>query len=275
MRNLLIRTATGTVYVLATIGALLLGKVAFGFYFVIAMAINLFEFYRLTQKGGYRPQIVTGLIIAVYLFLSLLLVQFYQMPANLFLAIVPLMLLIPIYEMWNKSATPTTNIALTVMGLVYIAIPFATLILIVAPFHNKLGEYMPKFMIALFAILWANDSGAYLVGSTMGKHKLIERISPKKTWEGAIGGAVLAAITSIVIFAKMKELNLMHAINISLITVVAGTLGDLTESMIKRHFNAKDSGKILPGHGGLLDRFDSLLFSAPVFFIYISFFLNK
>lgn len=274
MRNLLIRTATGTVYVLATIGALLLGKVAFGIYFAIAMAINLFEFYRLTQKGGYKPQTAVGLAIAGYLFLSLYLVQFYQMPANLFLAVAPLLLIIPVSEMWNKSTTPTTNIALTVMGLVYIVLPFATLILIVAPLNNELGEYMPKFLIALFAILWANDSGAYLVGSTMGKHKLIERISPKKTWEGAIGGAVLAAITSIVIFAQMEELNLIHATIISLLTVVAGTLGDLFESMIKRHFNVKDSGTIMPGHGGLLDRFDSLLFSAPVFFIYISFFLN-
>jgi phosphatidate cytidylyltransferase len=274
LRNLLIRTATGTVYVLATIGALLLGKVAFGIYFAIAMAINLFEFYRLTQKGGYKPQTVVGLAIAVYLFLSLYLVQFYQIPSNVFLALAPLLLAIPISEMWKKSSTPTLNIALTVMGLVYIVLPFATLILIVAPFNIELGEYMPKFLIALFAILWANDSGAYLVGSTLGKHKLIERISPKKTWEGAIGGAVLAAITSIVIFGQMNELNLAHAIFISLLTVVAGTLGDLFESMIKRHFNAKDSGTILPGHGGLLDRFDSLLFSAPVFFIYISFFLN-
>lgn len=274
MKNLLIRTATGTVYVLATIGALLLGKVAFGIFFALAMAINLFEFYRLTQKGGYKPQTVTGLIIAVYLFFSVFLFQFYQMPANLFLGIVPLLLLIPLTEMSTKNNTPTTNIAITVMGLVYVALPFSSLILIVAPFNQQYGEYIPHFLIALFAILWANDSGAYLVGSALGKHKLIERISPKKTWEGAIGGAILAAVTSIVIFSQMDKLNMTHAIIISLLTVVAGTLGDLTESMIKRHFNVKDSGSILPGHGGLLDRFDSLLFSAPVFFVYISFFLN-
>jgi phosphatidate cytidylyltransferase len=274
LKNLLIRTATGTVYVLATIGALLLGKVAFGIFFALAMAINLFEFYRLTQKGGYKPQTTTGLITAVYLFFSVFLFQFYQMPANLFLGIVPLLLLIPLTEMSTKNNTPTTNIAITVMGLVYVALPFSTLILTVSPFNQQHGEYIPHFLIALFAILWANDSGAYLVGSTLGKHKLIERISPKKTWEGAIGGAILAAVTSIVIFSQMDKLNMTHAIIISLLTVVAGTLGDLTESMIKRHFNVKDSGTILPGHGGLLDRFDSLLFSAPVFFVYISFFLN-
>lgn len=141
---------------------------------------------------------------------------------------------------------------------------------------NEANIYMPRIIIILFAILWANDSGAYLSGSTLGRHKMFASISPQKTWEGAIGGLILAVAASITIFyyLDLKPIGTTHAVAIAVITVITGTLGDLTESMFKRSFKVKDSGKLLPGHGGLLDRFDSMLFAAPAFYLYISIILN-
>lgn len=271
MKNLLIRTVTGLVYVVITIGSILLGKFAMSVYFLLAMSISYFEFYRLTNKEKvFGLSFFTGLAINVYLFASVFLASFCQMPYTIFLGLIPLVLLLPIIELFGKDANPTGNMAVALMGVVYTAVPFSFLLLIC----SYTGSYDFKMLVALFCILWANDSGAYLVGSSFGKHKLLERISPKKTWEGTIGGAVFAALVSVALFYWMEDVNCVRSILIGLLTVVFGTLGDLTESMMKRQFNVKDTGNILPGHGGLLDRFDSLLFSAPVFYLYISIFLN-
>lgn len=270
MKNLLIRIVTGLVFGCITIGSLLLGKLAVGIYFLLAMSVNLFEFYRLYKGKGINALFFSGLAISICLFASVFFISFYQINSSIFFALVPLLLLLPIIELLGKSSNPMGNIATTILGVVYIAVPFTSLILL----SSYTGQYESKMLLALFCILWANDSGAYLVGSSLGKHKLLERISPKKTWEGAIGGAIFAVIASLIVFRIFGEFNVLHAIAIGLVTVVSGTLGDLTESMIKRQFNVKDSGNILPGHGGLLDRFDSLLFSAPVFYMYISIFLK-
>ena len=124
-------------------------------------------------------------------------------------------------------------------------------------------------------IIWVHDSGAYLVGVSIGRHRLFERISPKKSWEGAIGGTLTAILAAWFIAKYIPEISLLHWIIISVLVVVFSTFGDLTESMFKRYFGIKDSGNILPGHGGILDRFDSLLFAAPVLVAYLKLFIER
>jgi len=129
-------------------------------------------------------------------------------------------------------------------------------------------------LIALFSLIWIYDSGAYLVGVSIGKHRLFERISPKKSWEGAIGGTVFAVAAAYFISGLIPEIKMIHWIAISVVLVISATFGDLTESMFKRYFGIKDSGHILPGHGGMLDRFDSLFFVVPAVFAYIKIFIG-
>jgi phosphatidate cytidylyltransferase len=131
-------------------------------------------------------------------------------------------------------------------------------------------EFQPYILLALFITIWVNDTGAYLVGITLGKHRLFERISPKKSWEGFFGGAIFALISGYVFSLLITEINLIEWLIFSEIVVVFGTFGDLIESLIKRTVHVKDSGNLIPGHGGLLDRFDSLLLAAPAIFIYLS-----
>jgi phosphatidate cytidylyltransferase len=134
--------------------------------------------------------------------------------------------------------------------------------------------YTPKLLIALFSLIWIYDSGAYLVGISIGKHRLFERISPKKSWEGAVGGTMSALIAAYFIAGFIPEIKLAHWLAIGFLTVVSATFGDLTESMLKRYFGIKDSGNLLPGHGGILDRFDSLFFAAPVLVFYLKLFVE-
>ena len=125
------------------------------------------------------------------------------------------------------------------------------------------------FPLAFMLMLWANDTGAYKFGVRFGKHKLFERHSPKKTWEGFFGGLATGLIAAYLISAQFGDLTIMQWLSVSLIIGTAGTFGDLFESMLKRSMSIKDSGSLLPGHGGLLDRFDGLLFAAPLVFIYL------
>ena len=136
------------------------------------------------------------------------------------------------------------------------------------------NNYTPKLLIALFSLIWIYDSGAYLVGVSIGKHRLFERISPKKSWEGAIGGTLTAILAAYFISVFVPEIDLIHWIAISMLTVISSTFGDLTESMFKRFFAIKDSGNLFPGHGGVLDRFDSLFFAVPVVVMYLKLFVE-
>ncbi len=181
-------------------------------------------------------------------------------------------IILAISELYKKSEYPFINIGHTLLGVLYIALPLSLSNYIVySELHNQ--EYNYQVLMAVLFLIWTNDSGAYLVGSMIGKHKLFPRISPKKTWEGSIGGGVSAVLLSLLISQYVPEIGLLHWVAIAIITVVFGTFGDLTESMLKRNANIKDSGNILPGHGGILDRFDSLLMAAPMVLFYIVFFV--
>ena len=159
------------------------------------------------------------------------------------------------------------NIAITFLGIIYVSVPFSLMNFIV---FQDVNVYNPDLFLSLFIFIWVNDSGAYIAGTAFGKHRLFERISPKKSWEGFIGGllsTVLAAYILSVTF--VSEYSFAFMTIIAVIIVVTGTLGDLVESLFKRNLGVKDSGKVIPGHGGLLDRFDSIILAAPiVFFVF-------
>jgi phosphatidate cytidylyltransferase len=172
-----------------------------------------------------------------------------------------------IIEIYRNKPNPLSNIATTALGFFYIALPFSLLLYFNRPdmlhFHG-----MPVILVGYFAFTWIYDTSAYLFGRQFGKHKFFERISPKKTWEGTIAGTAVTLAISFGLYFLVPEMPLHDWLALAGIVIVFGTHGDLVESLLKRSLNIKDSGTILPGHGGILDRFDTMLISAPFVFLY-------
>ena len=168
----------------------------------------------------------------------------------------------------KKDITPFTNIAFTFLGIIYVGIPFALLNL--AIFYDNSYNY--EIILGSLFMLWASDTGAYFAGKNFGRRKLFERVSPKKTWEGSVGGTIAAVSVGIVLSYYFTSMPIWKWIAISLIIVVAGTYGDLVESLFKRSIRIKDSGRSIPGHGGFLDRFDGLLIAAPFIVAFVRLF---
>lgn len=273
MKNFTIRTISSVVFVLILINSTLLNKYLFFSLFAIILSLSLWEFYNLNKKGGINPQIITGIIVSIFIYVSVFLFIQKIVDFKIFLAFIPVFILIPIIEIFRKQENKIPNLIYTLMGIFYFSIPFALLNSIISPTGNPL-IYKPEVMIGLFIIIWINDAGAYIFGKLLGKHKMAKKISPNKTWEGAIGGAIASIALSLVYFNLFDLFNATIVIIMSLTTVIAGTVGDLTESLFKRHFNVKDSGNIIPGHGGIYDRFDSLIFASPVYFVFVQLFLK-
>jgi phosphatidate cytidylyltransferase len=233
----------------------------------------MIEFYKITIKAQHKPQIISGLIFGIFVLISNFLIAANISSKILYFLYIPFVALFLIIELFRRNKNPFVNVAITFFGALYVSMPFGLLSYLVfyPPFGN---HYNPSFLIGYFLLMWANDSGAYIIGSLFGKHKLFERISPKKTWEGFIGGALTTLIVAFFIAKYLNELGLIHWIVIGTITFTIGTFGDLIESQLKRTVDMKDSGRILPGHGGILDRFDSILLSAPIVFVYLMIFNN-
>jgi len=179
--------------------------------------------------------------------------------------IVLAMPIMAICELYRKSATPIANIATSILGTLYVALPMSLMLIIPLLLGN--GEWNPWIIIFYVFIIWANDVFAYLFGITLGKHRLFERISPKKSWEGFFGG-LLGAMAMGYVASLVVEANALLWIGLALVAALSGVFGDLIESMFKRSIDIKDSGNIIPGHGGWLDRFDALIVSAPFVFVY-------
>ncbi|MEH0158012.1 phosphatidate cytidylyltransferase [Limibacter armeniacum] len=232
-------------------------------YFFVFLAICIFtmqEFYRLLGLDGNLPLKTYGTLLGTMLFVVTFLVEkgifdFYYM----YLTFVGFstVYLVKLYKKDDKK--PFINIALTFLGIAYVALPIS-LINAASFFEN---EYHFEIPLGLICILWASDTGAYFSGKTFGKRKLFERVSPKKTWEGSIGGTILAVIVSLVFAQFFDTLATWMWVIFALIIVIMGTYGDLVESLFKRSIHIKDSGRSIPGHGGFLDRFDGLLLAAP------------
>ncbi len=259
------RAITGFFFVLAMLASVLFGASVFTFFFLALSIFCLDEFYRLVQNETVKPKRGMGILLGLAIFIT---VGFHFLRGqswNYALIIVPIIVFIFITELYRKHQNPFHNIAYTFLGIIFVVVPFAF-------FHATSfidGSYNYHYPLGFMLLLWASDTGAYLAGVKFGRHKLFERHSPKKTWEGLAGGLLCSLFVSFILSIYFKELPAQHWAAISLIIVVIGTYGDLTESMLKRSLDVKDSGSLLPGHGGLLDRFDGLLLAAPLVFAYL------
>ena len=275
MKNFLIRTASGAVMLIVVLGAMLLSKWSFMALMSVIAIGGMWEFYRFSQKAGYEPMKALGIFTGVVMLCAGLALSMFFDTANsgnalilLVASIVALVLIVPlmfICELYRKSATPIANIATSLLGALYVALPMA--LLIVIPMLLGGGEWNPWIMILYIFIIWANDVFAYLFGITLGRHRLFERISPKKSWEGFFGG-LLGAMAMGWVAATILGASVPMWIGLALVAAISGVFGDLVESLMKRSVDIKDSGNIIPGHGGWLDRFDALILSAPFVFIY-------
>lgn len=241
-------------------------------YFVVFLTISLlaqWEFYRLIKLQNYLPIRLLGVAIGCSLFILSFFVARGSLDSKYYFAIFPIASLIFLIKLYKKNDNnPFLNIALFYLGLTYVALPFA-LMNVVVHYH---GYYSFEILLGLMLIIWASDTGAYFSGIRFGKRKLFERHSPKKSWEGAIGGALTAVSFSVLISYYSTGLAVWQWVIVALIVVIAGTYGDLVESMFKRTMQIKDSGTSIPGHGGFLDRFDSLILAVPFVVVFLKLF---
>lgn len=261
------RAITGFFFLIVMIGSMLLGHYVFGAFYLLLTLLCQYEFYGLIKQAGNKPDLQTGLLngACIYIIFALITYQNSQ-PYHQLLFLLPLTLsAILIQELFRKSEGPFTNIAFTYLGIVLTVLPF-TFFHALAYIKGSFNFHIP---LAFFILLWSNDTGAYLSGRAFGRHKLFERHSPNKTWEGFIGGVIISACAAAIVSRFFIDLHWQQWVIMAILISCFGTIGDLVESMFKRSINVKDSGGILPGHGGLLDRFDGLFVAAPIVYSYL------
>jgi len=269
LNNLLKRSLTGIAFVTIILGGIIIHPFVFAPVFAIILFFTQSEFYKISEKAGFSPQKNFGLILGFLLFILFFLTAKNIIPQSFILLSIPFIFFVFIGELFRKNSNALKNGAITLLGLIYVALPFSLMNFIV--FAQTSGNsYYPWILVGILFIIWIYDSMAYVSGSLLGKHKIATKISPAKSWEGLIGGTIFAVIMGIVNAVLFQEIDMFNWIVIALITVIFGTIGDFFESKIKREIGIKDSGNILPGHGGLLDRFDSLLFAIPPVFVWLS-----
>ena len=269
-RNLITRGVAGVVYVLILLFGILYHKYAFITVFGLILVLALNEFYRLIEDK--TPHLISKLfniISGAIIFISAYL--FLEEKAMLALPLAALIYLLSLLVsaiLINRS--DIFNIIIySAFGQLYITLPFCLLLLISYEYEMADPAYFYAFILAIFVFIWVNDTFAFLSGVTMGKRKLLERISPKKTVEGFVGGIFFTMLAGVGYSFIFSEYTIFFWIGFAFIASIFGTLGDLFESLIKRTYKVKDSGQLIPGHGGILDRIDSLLFVIPAIYVYL------
>ena len=260
--NFLQRAITGILFVAIIVGCILYDPLAFGTLFVTVSALTIREFGHLVnQSGEVSINRTITMLGGAYLFLAIMGFCIDAAGSKIFIPYLILIIYLMVSELYLKKKNPVLNWAYSMLSQMYIALPFA--MLNVLAFQNdpeaSSVSYNPILPLSIFVFLWLNDTGAYCFGSLFGKHRLFERISPKKSWEGSIGGGIVAIASSFVFACYFPIMTWAEWAGLALVVVIFGTWGDLTESLLKRQLQIKDSGSILPGHGGMLDRFDSSL----------------
>lgn len=278
LKNLIIRALTGVVYVLLLIGCTVYSPVtAFGFFAVVAFC-TLLEFGTIVNKhAGASVNVAVNSLAGFMLVAAVWLLCIGSDDACRSLCIYgALLLYLMVSELYRRKENALLNWAYALASQIYVALPFALLPLLSVAVDEETCSltYQWIYPLALFVFLWTNDTGAYVFGCTLSKYvpaKLFPRISPKKSWIGSIGGGIVTLFASVLFWRLLPDtLSLTRWMGFAATVVVFGTWGDLVESLIKRHLGIKDSGNILPGHGGLLDRFDSALLAIPAVVMYMT-----
>ena len=269
--NLTTRTITGLFYGITLIGSLVISQYTFYTFFLIVLILGLKEFYRLVEKKEVKPQKIAGFCIAISMFFSAIFYFINKEISFIFLSILLLLtFLLFAFELFRNKEISFINIGATISGIIYVALPLSLLSFLS---FNDNNEYNYELILSIFILVWLSDVGGYFAGVNFGKHKLLERISPKKTWEGVGGGLILCLIGSYMLSQYFSSLNISEWLILGAIVCICSVIGDLIESMLKRSANVKDSGNLLPGHGGILDRFDSVLFVIPIVYFFKMFIL--
>lgn len=267
MNNFIVRTLSGFFFVLIIIGSIWISPYTFAIAFAVISGWTVYEFHKLTNQQSHVEVVaVLSVIGTVILFTSSFLYVSGLLPFLGFSAYGLFIMIVLVIELYRKKYNPIHNWAYFLLGQIIIALPFALL-----NFILYIDGYYPLLLMSVFIIIWVNDTGAYLVGVNFGKTRMFPRISPKKSWEGFIGGAVFALVAGYIFSLFIPQVSLISWLIFSEIIVLFGTFGDLLESALKRTICVKDSGTVIPGHGGLMDRFDSMLLVAPAVFIFLSF----
>lgn len=270
--NFLQRAITGILFVGVLVGCILYDPWTFSALFVVISALTIREFGHLinqVERVSINKNIT--MLAGVYLYMAVMAFCTNLSGSKIFLPYLLLIMYLMISELYLKKENPVMNWACSMLSQLYIALPFA--MLNVLSFHTSPMDtsvsYNPILPLSVFVFIWLSDTGAYCVGSLIGRHRLFERISPKKSWEGSIGGGIVAIGSSFIFAHYFPIMNMAEWAGLALIVVIFGTWGDLTESLLKRQLHIKDSGAILPGHGGMLDRFDSALMAIPAAVVYL------
>ena len=267
--NLIVRSLSGIVFLAIVLGCIFLSPYAFLSLLLIICIGGMLEFYKLAALRGVKPLDVWPALIGCLLILLAFFVKLHKVPTFGYVVLLPMLFLLFIAELFRKQENPIANIAWSVLGIIYIALPMALLAYMpVQPAMYGYVVYRPLIVLNIFVLVWANDVGAYLLGMLLGRHKMAERISPKKTWEGFVGGLLCAVLVGWLL-AYLEHMSIGLWIGGALVIALTGVAGDLVASMLKRSVGVKDSGRMMPGHGGFLDRFDALFMAVPFIFTYL------
>ena len=270
MNNFIKRTLSGIGFAAIMLAALLTNKFVFGIVMLLSLVVMMREFLHMTCGSEYRYSQILSIFAGVTLFVLTYLFKGFNFPGRLvILAFIPVFVVM-INSLYVKDKSRFDKFANLYTAILYIAVPWSVFNFAV---FNGCGDFNGKLLLAFFAIVWGSDVGAYLFGITLGQKygkKLFPSISPKKSWIGFWGGMLMAiAVAMILHYAGLMPFTLLHCVFLAVLLDVAGVYGDLIESQWKRHYNVKDSGNLIPGHGGMLDRFDSALIAIPIGVIYL------
>ncbi|MDR2232133.1 MAG: phosphatidate cytidylyltransferase [Tannerella sp.] len=273
MKDFFARTITGLIYAAAIIAAICIHPFGFLALFVFVVGFSLWEFYDMDKDNtGWRKYI--GILGGMYLFTASFLYAGGFTPSYIFYPYIFFLIGILVSSLYHITSNPFKNCAMSFFGQFYCAGLISTLNFIV--FNPYTNQYIPQYALLIFIFVWLNDTGAYLTGISFGRHRLFERVSPKKSWEGFWGGLFIAMIASLVIAYYFPTLiSWQQSLGLAIVTSIFATFGDLVESLFKRSSGIKDSGMLLPGHGGILDRIDSIMLAAPATLLYIELFIRK
>lgn len=259
--NLGQRAITAVIGALIVVSASIYSDWTYFVVFATILGFSQMEFYKLTGLDGMLPLRSFGTFLGVMIFTLTFMIEKERLPNEYLYLIFPIVSLTFFIKLYKKTdRKPFTGVAYTYLGIFYVALPFSLLNLAVFSV-DKVYHY--EILIGCLLILWASDTGAYFAGTKFGKTKLFERVSPKKSWEGFLGGAFSAIAVAFILSQYFHAIEDWKWLVIAGIIIIAGTYGDLIESLFKRSIEIKDSGNHLPGHGGFMDRFDGLLLSAP------------